>query len=358
VIQGFLLVFFLNQLIMPNRLDGSLRGLSILVLSAVLLVQSATALKAKPKAHGQASAPKLDALYEQARRELPENIYVVYRIVDRLARANGLDQTPWRVQAIKEYNVNAFATEINLIALYTGLMDQLAGDASGIACVVGHEMAHHTQRHQAMGKMAKTQLLDQYRREAEAAAQKEVNEAQSEATSTALGGTLLQSFGGLLGGWGSATTSVLGSAAGRGAQNRMAESQRNVQAIVALKEQELAQKMAENERNQEFEADRFGYQYMVRAGFDPEGCFRVMEVLGRTPAAEFDTTHPATRKRVEQLKALMQDYPAHQLAREGQQSLGGTRPLSYSISEDGTSLRVNSRHGGSTADSLDRMFSR
>lgn len=297
-------------------------------------------------------------MYEQARRDLPEHTYVVYRIIDRISRANGLDRTPWRVRTIQEYNVNAFATEINLIALYTGLMDQLAGDASGIACVVGHEMAHHTQRHTAMGKIAQAELIEQYRREAESAAQKELNAAKSEASGAALGGALLQGVGSLLGGWGGAAGGMVGSTMGRSAQDRMAASQQKVQAMVARKEKELAETIAENDRKQEFEADRYGYQYMTRAGFDPEGCLRLMEVFGRTPGAEFDTTHPATRKRIEQLKSLMQEYPAQQLAQEGQRALGGSRPLSYSLSEDGTSLRVNSRHGASTADSLDRMFSR
>ncbi|MFM7441443.1 MAG: hypothetical protein ACKO2V_23070, partial [Snowella sp.] len=85
---------------------------------------------------------------------------------------------------------------------------------------------------------------------------------------------------------------------------------------------------------------------------------RMMEVLGRTPGAEFDTTHPAAPKRLEQLKTLMVEYPPQQLVQEGQLRLNTSRPLTYSLSEDGKSLRVNSKQGGSTADTIDRMFNR
>lgn len=36
------------------------------------------------------------SIYEQAKQELPHDLYALYRIVDRIARANGLDEKPWR----------------------------------------------------------------------------------------------------------------------------------------------------------------------------------------------------------------------------------------------------------------------
>ncbi|MFM6418499.1 MAG: hypothetical protein ACKPGD_00105, partial [Planktothrix sp.] len=38
-----------------------------------------------------AQNPSTDDLYKQAREELPEDVYVIYRVVERIARANGLD---------------------------------------------------------------------------------------------------------------------------------------------------------------------------------------------------------------------------------------------------------------------------
>ncbi len=95
---------------------------------------------------------------------------------------------------------------------------------------------------------------------------------------------------------------------------------------------------------------------MAKAGFELEGCLRVMNVLGRTPGAEFDTSHPAIPKRIEQLKELMAKYPATQLAEEGRSKISASQPLTYDLSKDGRSLRINSRRGGSAADNLEQLF--
>lgn len=337
--------------------------LAAAALASAVLLQTALIAQAKPKPRAKPAAPAKtqpvpETVYDRAKRELPENVYVIYRIVDRIARANNLDRTPWRIVAIQEYNVNAFATDINLVALYSGLMDQLAGDASGIACVVGHEMAHHVNRHIALGESEKAALIEQYRKEAEIAVKKEVESTNSEATGAAVGGALVRGIGSIFGGWGSTAGNATGSILGATAEQRLADGQKRIDEIVIKKQQELEQKVAENNRKQEFEADKFGYQYIAKAGFDAEGCLRMMEVLGRTPGAESDTTHPSAPKRTEQLKALMVEYPPQQLAQEGQLRLNTSRPLTYSLSEDGKSLRINSQQGGSTGDTIDRMFNR
>lgn len=89
-------------------------------------------------------------VYDKAKAELPENLYVLYRIVDRLARANDLDEYPWRVLIGEADEMDAYATEANLIVVSFGLLDRMAGDTSALACVVGHEMAHHVNRHAAI----------------------------------------------------------------------------------------------------------------------------------------------------------------------------------------------------------------
>ncbi|MGB7057285.1 MAG: M48 family metalloprotease, partial [Geitlerinemataceae cyanobacterium] len=90
-------------------------------------------------------------IYEKAAAELPENYYIMYRIVERMARANNLDDRPWRVSISPEDDINAFATQANLIHFYEGMIHQVAGDVSALACVVGHEMAHHQLQHIPIG---------------------------------------------------------------------------------------------------------------------------------------------------------------------------------------------------------------
>ncbi|MGH2414506.1 MAG: M48 family metalloprotease, partial [Microcystaceae cyanobacterium] len=117
-----------------------------------MLLQTALPTEAKPQKPQQQAPSQTQDIYQKAKKELPEDWYVIYRVIERIARANGLDNNPWRVVVVPEYTINAFATEVNLIAIYSGIIDQLAGDSSAIACVVGHEMGHHIKRHIAMGE--------------------------------------------------------------------------------------------------------------------------------------------------------------------------------------------------------------
>ena len=289
-------------------------------------------------------------IYQQAKEELPENFYVLYRIIERVARANALDERPWRIVVVPTYDINAFATEVNLIALHTGIMDQLAGDASALACIVAHEMGHHVERHIALGPAEKAALIEEIQTEAELQVEAELKDAKSDSRGSAIGGAIAR---GVLGGSvGNATGRVLENES----RNRMTRAERRIQEIVEQKEQELEQRLAEDSQRREFEADRSGYMYSVQAGFEPEGCLRAMDVLARLPGAEFDTTHPATRRRIEALQELAVENPAARLSQKGDAVLSATEPLTYDLSEDGVSLRINSTRGGSTGDDIERMF--
>ncbi|MDJ0897746.1 MAG: M48 family metallopeptidase [Xenococcus sp. MO_188.B8] len=304
------------------------------------------------------TASKSPEIYQKAREELPEDVYSTYRIVERIARANRIDNAPWRVVTVPEYQINAFATEANLIALYNGILDQLAGDASALACVIGHEMAHHTERHIALSPAKEAEIRAQIAEEAEAEVTAEAEDAQADATGAAVGSAVIRSGGGFLGGIGGLVGNTGGAVLENESRQRISRAQERIAEIIALKEQELNESLADNSRKYEFEADQLGYQYMARAGFEAEGCLRMLGVLGRTPGAEFDTTHPAIPKRIETLKDLMKDYPAENLAQEGEAQLAISQPLTYDLSKDGESLRINSHRGGSSADDLEQMFDR
>ncbi|MGB3509405.1 MAG: M48 family metalloprotease [Microcoleaceae cyanobacterium] len=288
-------------------------------------------------------------IYEQAKEELPEDLYALYRIVERISRANGLDDKPWRIIILPQYNINAFASEVNLIAMSNGILDQLAGDASATACIVAHEMGHHTKRHIALAPAEKVALIEKIVGETEQEVLAEKESAEADATGLSIGGVAAGIFGGRAG--------VAGRAAlGNARRQRLKASQEKIDQIVAQKKEELENTLAEEGRKREFEADEVGYLYSVKAGFEAEGCLRAMKVLGQTPSAEFDTTHPAVPKRVETLKDLMNKYSPTSLVEEGKTVISETEPLTYDLSKDGASLRVNSSRGGSSADDVERLF--
>jgi len=319
--------------------------LILISLSALLLTAgSLTEAKPVPRSSARQAVP----VYQQAAKDLPKNMYVLYRVVDRLARANGVDQHPWRVAIMPKYDINAFATEGNLIAVYTGILDQLAGDSSAIACIVGHEMGHHVKRHLVIGPEQEAAMLEQARQEAQEASQ-EAQQATAEATAEHVTGGLLGMFGGNFG-------NIGGSILGNVGNNRIASAKKRVEEIVANKKKELEQRIAAANRIQEYEADAAGYLYATRAGFEPQGCVRAMNVLAQLPGTERDTDHPAISKRIEIFKTLMTKYPPQSLAAEGKAKITASKPLTYDPSEDGVSLRVNARNGGSSQADIERLF--
>ena len=315
----------------------SISSLCLILFSVNLPVQ------AKP-------SPASIKTFERAKKELSKDWYAFYRIVDRIARANGYDQRPWRSMVVPMYDIYAFATDVNLIAMYDGIIDQLNGDSSALACIVAHEMGHHKKRHIAISQVKKAELVAKIQKEAEIEVLGEKRAATTEATVTGIGGDVVQrTIGGSLG-------NTLGGLLGGQSKRRVRKAQKRINAIVEKKNRELEQRIAAQSREHEFEADEIGYLASVRAGFEPEGCLRAMEVIARTPGAEFDTTHPAAPKRIQALKALIKKYPPQTLKREGEARIAKSQALTYSLSRDKNSLRINSVRGGSAGDDIENMF--
>jgi hypothetical protein len=76
------------------------------------------------------------------------DFYNLYRISERLIRANNLDYANWLISVRKTADVNAYASNINHITIHTGLYDSLYGDDDALAFVIAHEMAHLILGHQ------------------------------------------------------------------------------------------------------------------------------------------------------------------------------------------------------------------
>jgi len=78
------------------------------------------------------------------------DFYNVYRVSERIIRANNLDYVNWRIAIRKTEDVNANSSMANLVRINTGLYDSLYGDDDALAFVIAHEMAHlilnHSQR--------------------------------------------------------------------------------------------------------------------------------------------------------------------------------------------------------------------
>ncbi len=301
--------------------------------------------------------------YQQAKEELPSNYYVVYRIIERLARANDLDDLPWRVVVTPNYVVNASASQYNLLTFEAGLIDQFEGNPSALACVVGHEMAHHTKEHLGYGPAKKVDAVARTEMELQQAKEKATQDAQQQSAGGSVLGAIFGGIGAAVGGDAGRALQGTGSAVHQSGQQGLQNLNQTQQEFEQEKLAQLEQRIIEINHNQEFEADNFGYIYSVKAGFEADGCLKAMEILGRGVGSHVDSeTHPATKGRSEKLQTLMAEHPPEALKQEGKGKLAiNSDPLpyqsfSYQVPDGGTLAGLKISPLKSTEEALENIL--
>jgi beta-barrel assembly-enhancing protease len=238
--------------------------------------------------------------YQVAEAKLPNNFYVIYRITERLMRANKVDSPYLRIVLAENYSVNATANSAYIIVLNQGLLDITEGDTSALAFIIAHEIGHYVCNHYNkaydLGRQTYSQVQE-----------------------------------------------ILASS------KNQAEAARRIEA--------LRQKVLEQLRAYELEADEIGYLYSVRAGFDPDGGSRGFKLLEKMPGGTMDSeTHPSISNRLAALEALKAKYPPETLRQEGLAQIERTQPLTYELAEDKRSLRINSQPTISSVDDIHRRL--
>lgn len=72
-----------------------------------------------------------------------EDFYTVYRVAEKLIRANKLDYMNWRICLKKDVDTtNAYTDGSNLIVITTAMFDTFKNNEDAMAMVIGHEMGH------------------------------------------------------------------------------------------------------------------------------------------------------------------------------------------------------------------------
>ena len=230
-----------------------------------------------------------------------EDWEAVARVAERVIRANSLDESTWRIQVGSKYYDNAYASDINLVTVYSGLLEKLRGDDAALAFVIGHELAHHTKRHIAKGNSLNVEVKNRLEAEADAEIKELIAKEKRKyrnAKNAQNATTAICTFTRVC-----RKKTVNLAAAGillltKDGKLDHQKIERKKREIIARKEQEYLNKSGQISHNHEFEADKFGYIYMARAGYDPKGSLRVMNVLGRSPEAEIrNGTHPLISER-------------------------------------------------------------
>jgi predicted Zn-dependent protease len=199
----------------------------------------------------------------------PQKVQMVRRVGGSIARAteeflkeSGMEEEiknyKWEFNLIEDDKVvNAWCMPGGKVAVYTGLLP-VAQDETGLAVVLGHEIAHAIAKHG--------------------------NERMSQGLLVQLGGIGLAAA---LGSQPGATTDLFMSAYGAGAQLGF---------------------LLPYSRVHESEADRIGLILMAKAGYDPKQAipfWERMNAKGGARPPELLSTHPAPETRIGNLKALI-----------------------------------------------------
>ena len=183
---------------------------------------------------------------------------ILQKVGRRIASVVDLPNARWEFVLFDDADTaNAFCLPGGKVGVYTGILP-ITRDETGLATVIGHEVAHAVARHGA--------------------------ERISEGLVLQLGGELLNAA---LQSKPSQTNSLVMAAYGLGSQVGY---------------------MLPHSRGQELEADYLGLLYMARAGYDPRKSVDFWERFrakskGKTP--EFLSTHPLDDTRIAQLKKHM-----------------------------------------------------
>lgn len=181
-----------------------------------------------------------------------------------IAKQTGRTDITWRFGVIDSPNVNAFAAPDGYIFVTNGLLAQINNE-SELAGVVAHEIAHVVKRHYVV-------------------ALKEKN-----TTGAAIG---------------------IGAAIGKsqGVNSKLVDSLHN--GLQNLYSSGL-------DKKDEFEADRLGVTYATRAGYDPYGLPRVLNMYAANAGSEgldlLISTHPSPQERLSKLgEAMGEKFAAYE----------------------------------------------
>lgn len=149
--------------IAKNSNDEIIRNLPISTFSAVKptpqlqnkITLNATVTKKDPKLiHMNIFQPVQDELYKQKlseddnvytqeKEKLSPEQYQVYRITEKILRANNLEYQNWRIGFdLNPEEINASSSTANLIMITSALYDSLYQNDDALALVIAHEIAH------------------------------------------------------------------------------------------------------------------------------------------------------------------------------------------------------------------------
>lgn len=278
---------------------------------------------------------RIDKQTLAAKKSLGEEYYFLYRITEKLSRANNLSDNTWNVRLTDTYTINTFAEGVNLIAIPKPELQKLTGDIDAMACMIAREMSHHIRKHKAIGPMEHEALRNAIQEDVRKKAQRNL---QSKVGWGALFG-IAQNFLGV----------QLDPISNAVASNTDAATAKMIQDMEA----ELARRRAETSARIDKQADEDAFLFLTRAGRDPKGCIRYLDIISRVSGSEPDPNNPQIPGRIQAFRDFINKESPVKYKREGSANLArNPTPLTFKLSEDKTVLSINNRRGISSIETF------
>ena len=233
-----------------------------------------------------------DQEYKKFKKDVKEDYHNLYLILDRVLRANNLQNQNWRLALVNNLEeINASSGSANLIQNNTSLYDSLYPDESALAFIISHELAHLILKHNQISYENRTEIA-----------------------------TL----------------------------KRKIEILRQAQSVtclaIAIKLSSKVDELYEQERKLEYDADSEAVILMLRAGYDIEQVISALNLLSSLPNIYTDrSTHPTVENRICNVRDDMTLLDKDMLMNEGMYNLSNSKISSIKYSADKKTVVIYNR---------------
>ena len=247
--------------------------------------------------------------YEKIKSQTGDN-FEIYKILERILRANKLQYQNWRIAFYMDHeDINANAGAYNLIQISSALYDSLYPDDDAIAFVISHELAHLILNHVKATNEIRYKINQ---------LEEKIKMNKYEIRRTQNISDIQSAFGDDIGSIGN----LLANVSGNIAVDMLTKNLKREYGLL---------------RQMEYAADSQALVLMTKAGYNPQSCLEVMNVLsglGGLDKELFTDTHPSDKSRTDNLNSKLYGLNKQKLQKKGRYNIYNSNVLNARATTD------------------------
>lgn len=260
-----------------------------------------------------------EKIYAVNKKKVDTEYYKLYRILEKIMRANNLYYQNWRFELKAETDdVNAYAHAANLVTMYSSLYDSLYDNDDALAFILSHELSHltlgHSQIHlEYLYKIHDLEIIF-------------VNASYGRYNQNTMA-NINSVYGNNYSALGNQLTSAVYLASMASANNEI-------------------NKMYAKLRELEFDADSEAITMLLRAGYDPNNAMEALDFMSNLPHVfTKKSTHPVTSDRIKNVKEVLELSDIEELTNEGEKNILNSDVMDIKKSPDKKSIIISKSKG-------------